>query len=410
MPLATTITKSRMIFPLTGRYAWARQRLLRLTNKVQCGRLSIFLPNGESHVLAGPKDGPKATLRLNKPGALARLLAGGGINFAESYIDGHWDTDTLSNLLEFALLNETAWNSSFIDKPITRLLSHFYHTSRPNTRRGSRQNIAAHYDLGNEFFASWLDETMTYSGGIFLSGEETLKEAQINKFDSLIKALKLSKEHHLLDIGGGWGGFACYAAETIGCQVTTVTISKEQHSFIEKKVRSKALTDRVRVLFQDYRDISGHYDRISVIEMFEAVGEQYWPSFFQRLRHLLKPSGLAILQTIVIRDEIFSAYKNRIDFIQRHIFPGGMLPSREQLVTLTAANGFTWRHDSSYRSDYARTLSMWLSRYENAESHLKTLDLNEQFHRTWRYYLSYCHAGFRTGRTNLLQTLISPHY
>lgn len=384
------------------------KQFLSLANRIIYGRLEVRTPARTSFFFQGIKTGPNVVLQLNRRRAIERLFSGGSTEFAKAYVDGDWDTDNLADFLYLATLNQESWDSKYNVSTLKLIFAKAMHRLRKNTRRGSKRNIAAHYDLGNSFYQSWLDKSMTYSTGLFFSGRETLEAAQINKFNRFIEQLDIRSEHHLLDIGGGWGGFACYAAEKVGCRVTTVTISAAQLAYTKDLIVSKGLTDTVTASLTDYRDIHGQFDRIASIEMFESVGEKYWPVFFRKMRHLLLPDGLALLQIIVMREELFSAYKNRVDFIQQHIFPGGMLPSLSRLHTLANDSQFYWKNDTSYRMDYAQTLSLWSQRFERAKHLLLLENFDEAFIRRWRYYLSYCEAGFRSGRTDLLQTLLSP--
>jgi cyclopropane-fatty-acyl-phospholipid synthase len=276
-----------------------------------------------------------------------------------------------------------------------------------NTRSGSRRNIEAHYDLGNDFYALWLDETMSYSAGRYDAGAVTLAEAQRDKYAALARMMDLRPEHHVLEIGCGWGGFAEYAAREIGCRVTGLTISPAQLDFARKRIERAGLSDKVDLQLLDYRDARGSYDRIASIEMFEAVGEAYWPTYFAQVRDLLKPGGKAGLQIISIRDDLFDSYRRRADFIQRYIFPGGMLPSPSRFEIEAAREDLAQEAVEDLSADYARTLRQWRDRFEAAEPAVSALGFDQRFIRMWRFYLAYCEAGFATGRTAVSQIVLS---
>jgi cyclopropane-fatty-acyl-phospholipid synthase len=285
--------------------------------------------------------------------------------------------------------------------------SRLSHLMNANTRAGAKRNIHAHYDLGNEFYSSWLDPSMTYSSAKFEDPRETLQEAQRNKYASLAQRIGLRPEHQLLEIGCGWGGFAEYAAKEIGCKVTGITISREQHDFARARIAKAGIGDKVEIRLEDYRDTKGAFDRIASIEMFEAVGEEYWPAYFDKIRSLLKPGGVAGLQIITIDERYFSAYRCSVDFIQKYVFPGGMLPSMTTLREQVARAGLTWRENTTFGQDYARTLATWRDRFTAAWDDIGRMGFDERFKRLWNYYLSYCEAGFRAGSIDVTQIAIA---
>jgi len=376
---------------------------LRIAERLRCGRLTIELPGGGRRVFEGPLSGPSALLVVRRTRAIRRLLIGGGAGFAEAYIDGDWHSPDLPRLLELLALNESAYDSLYRGQRWYRWLARVQHLLRSNSRRGSRRNILAHYDLGNRFYALWLDRTMTYSAALFPQGDAPLEEAQRTKYRSLAERLRLQAGHHLLELGCGWGGFAEFVAAEIGARVTAITISDQQHAFAAARIQAAGLADRVEVRLQDYRDVAGRYDRIAAIEMLEAVGERYWPLFFDKLRERLMPGGVAGLQVITIADRYFEAYRRGADFIQRHVFPGGMLPSPQALRQQVARAGLAERGMLSFGHDYARTLASWQQRFQAAWPQIHEAGFDRRFKRLWEYYLAYCEAGFRTGSTDVCQ-------
>jgi cyclopropane-fatty-acyl-phospholipid synthase len=276
-----------------------------------------------------------------------------------------------------------------------------------NTKAGSRKNIHAHYDLGNAFYAAWLDDSMTYSAGIYAPGDDDLRSAQQRKYRALAERIGIRRGDSVLEIGCGWGGFAEYAAREMGCTVTGLTISREQHDFAVARIAAAGLSDRVTIRMQDYRDERGVYDRIASIEMFEAVGEQYWATYFRQLHDRLKPGGTAGLQVITIKDESFAFYKKEIDFIRHYIFPGGMLPTPSHLHALGQRFGLPLVSERIFGLDYARTLADWRERFHAAWPNLTSMGFDERFRRMWEYYLSYCEAGFRSGNIDVRQVVFA---
>lgn len=377
---------------------------LRKASTLEHGRLSLDLPDGRSEMVLGPRPGPEAHLRLHRSRAIRRFLSGGSLGFAEAFVDGDWDSDDLPRLLELFCRNEQIWwDGADRNRSLARLRSRVVHALRRNSRRGSRRNILAHYDLGNAFFARWLDPDMIYSSARYACQDEPLDAAQRNKLRDIARLCGLRPGSELLEIGCGWGAFAELVAKETGARVTAITVSDEQHAFASARIQREGLNDRVEVRLQDYRDVDGRYDAIASIEMIEAVGERYWPVFFARLRDLLRPGGRVGLQAITIADRYFDGYRRGCDFIQRHIFPGGMLPSPGALSREMARAGLYERSRAAFAADYARTLAEWNRRFEAAWSEIRALGFDDRFRRLWLFYLSYCEAGFRAGYTDLLQ-------
>jgi cyclopropane-fatty-acyl-phospholipid synthase len=382
--------------------------LIKVLSKIEFGQISLVLPNGTSHLITGTKHNePKAIFRLRSAATARRLLVGGTIGLAESYMDGEWDSPSLVELLEIGARNENAIGSDIAGAILMRLINYMRHLARPNTKRGSRRNIQYHYDLGNTFYAPWLDSSMTYSSALFTDPAQSLSEAQNEKYRRLAESLALRSDHHVLEIGCGWGGFAAYAAQEIGCRVTALTISQEQFSFAKRRIKQLGLDDKVGIRLQDYRDIEGTYDRIASIEMFEAVGEQQWPLFFKIVRSRLKPNGKAALQIISIEDDRFDTYRRHPDFIQRYIFPGGMLPSPRVLRELIKDAGLNLQDEFTFGTSYAKTLALWQQRFQKSWPDLIGLGFDHRFKRMWEYYLAYCESGFNADAVDVGHYLLT---
>ena len=367
------------------------------------GSVTFELPDGGELEVVGPEPGPHARLIVRDFKFVRRTLASGDIGFAEGFMAGEWDTPDLSKLLEAFTLNFDEIGRLTQGNPLTRALNVVAHLLNRNSRRGSRRNIHAHYDLGNAFYSRWLDPSMTYSSARFERPGQTLSEGQRNKYASLARQIGLTRDQHVLEIGCGWGGFAEFAAREVGAQVTGITISPAQHEFASRRLFEAGLAERAEIRLVDYRDLDGEFDRVASIEMFEAVGEEYWPAYFGKIRDVLSPGGMAGLQIITIRDELFADYRSRADFIQKYIFPGGMLPSESRLREETGAAGLEWRDIVRFGQNYAETLAEWARSFEGAWDEIRSLGFDERFRRLWRFYLSYCEAGFRTERTNVVQ-------
>ncbi|RDD61389.1 SAM-dependent methyltransferase [Ferruginivarius sediminum] len=383
--------------------------LLTLVRRIRAGRLTLILPDGEQHTVIGSAPGPHAELSVHRMRMLRRLLTGGALGFAEAYMDGDSDSEDITALLALAAQNQTTLAGVLRGKFVSRACARLFHLLRPNTRRGARRNIAAHYDLGNDFYQAWLDPTMTYSAAVFAHPGQDLARAQEEKYRRMAGIADIRPEHHVLEIGCGWGGFAEFAAREIGCRVTGVTISEAQHDYARRRLADAGLDGRTEVALRDYRNLEGRYDRIVSIEMVEAVGEAWWPTFFQRLHDLLKPGGRVALQAITIADEVFPSYRRNTDFIQRYIFPGGMLPCPTALHDHAGAAGLRMEGAAAYGLDYAETLHRWQQAFERAWPGIAKMGFDERFRRMWRYYLAYCETGFREGRIDLYQIAFSRH-
>lgn len=372
---------------------WSLRRVFRGLLGIEIGRLDITLPDGRLVRFAGNQPGPQAHFAIRSYNFVKRLTAG-DVGFADGYIAGEWSTDDLP-----ALLGLLAANQKLIDRfaanRFVRLLQMARHALNRNSRAGSRRNIHAHYDLGNAFYEAWLDPGMTYSSGLAVNDD--LGGAQDRKNRAMAEAAGIERHHHVLEIGCGWGGFAEYAARTIGCKVTALTISQSQFDYAVRRISDAGLEDCVTVKLCDYRDETSSYDRIVSIEMFEAVGEAYWKTYFRTLHDRLKPGGRAALQVITVREDVFPRYRREMDYIRHYIFPGGMLPTPSHVKALGQEHGLVETHFHQFGSDYAATCRLWHERFEAAWPGIAPLGFDERFRRLWRYYLAYCEAGFSAG-------------
>ncbi|MDQ4135243.1 MAG: cyclopropane-fatty-acyl-phospholipid synthase family protein [Pseudomonadota bacterium] len=386
---------------------FAARRALGLAAGLVWGSLAVTIPDGRVLLFQGREPGLSAAMEIRSWRFAGRLARAGDLGFAEAYLRGEWDSPDLATFIELFARNRTLIETLLPDRPLVRVWQLFRHFLNRNTRGGARRNIHAHYDLGNRFYEAWLDRTMTYSSALFAPGDNDLASAQTRKYRALAEALELKPSHHVLEIGCGWGGFAAFAAEEIGCRVTGLTISKEQFAYARERIAAAGLSDRVEFKLQDYRDETGTYDCIASIEMFEAVGEAYWATFFRQMRDRLKAGGRAGLQVITIREESFANYRREIDFIRRYIFPGGMLPSPTIMRDLGARFSVPLSGERGFGLDYARTLSLWRSRFRAAWPQLVPLGFDERFRRLWEYYLAYCEAGFRTGNIDVKQMIFA---
>jgi cyclopropane-fatty-acyl-phospholipid synthase len=391
---------SRSSSPAPTRPSLAGWLLLRLLRRIEVGCIDVRLPTGESNTHVGSVAGPHAALVLHRWRTVWRLLVGGDLGFAEAYIDGDWSSPDLPSLIEWAALNETALGGGIRGTAAMRALNWLLHRRRANTRGGSRRNIVAHYDLGNDFYAAWLDSGMSYSSAIFDESDRSLEAAQVRKLDVVMERLLLTGGERVLEIGCGWGALAERLGHA-GCHVVGVTLSPAQLAYAQARVVASGLASRVTLRLQDYRDIAGTFDRIVSIEMLEAVGEAFWPRYFAKLREALAPGGLAVLQVISIDEARFDNYRRQPDFIQRHIFPGGMLPSLPALRGCIAGAELALESAEQFAGSYAATLAEWRRRFHRAWPDLRALGFDEAFRRKWDYYLAYCEGGFRAGAINV---------
>jgi cyclopropane-fatty-acyl-phospholipid synthase len=371
------------------------------------GTLTFVLPSGRELRIEGGAPGPDGRLIVRDFRFVNRVLASADIGFAEGFMAGEWETPDLSVLLEAFSLNFDRLEKLVTGHPLARAANVIAHALNRNSRGGARRNIHAHYDLGNAFYARWLDPGMTYSSARFEHPEQPLGEAQRHKYATMARQIGLTPGAHVLEIGCGWGGFAEYVARDIGARVTAITLSPAQHEFARRRLFDQGLGERADIRLMDYRDVEGQFDHVASIEMFEAVGESYWPAYFAKVREVLSPGGRAGLQIITIRDELFRAYRTRSDFLRKYIFPGGMLPSEARLREETDRAGLEWTAIARFGQNYAETLAQWAMSFESAWEDIRRLGFDERFRRLWRFYLSYCEAGFRAGRTNVVQLALA---
>ena len=369
--------------------------------RLRRGQLDITLPDGRVLRCGGVEDGPSAAMTIHDYKFGWRFLRAGDIGIAESYLRREWDTPNLTQFLYVFCVNHDLSGTMLADRPLTRFLQHVRHWFNRNTKRQAKRNIFAHYDIGNEFYSAWLDPTMTYSSALFEPDTRDLTAAQQNKYRRLAEAIDLQPGHELLEIGCGWGGFAEYAAAHCGAKVVGLTISAEQRDFARARIARAGLDDKVDIRFQDYRDERGLYDRIVSIEMIEAVGEEHWPTYFKAVHDRLKPGGTAAIQAITIDEAEFEGYKSGPDFIQRFIFPGGMLLTKEAMQKQGDRAGLILEKVETFGLSYARTLRLWCERFLERWPMIAPLGYDEEFKRKWVYYLCYCEAGFTEGNIDV---------
>ncbi len=394
----SAVAQERANVPISG-LGWRERRIAGALKQAfgssAHGRLQVEFPSGGC-VTAGGGTGPAARMKLASFKPVWRLATRGSLGLAESYMRAEIDTPDLGAVLRFLNMNYASVQSASGGVSRARLSDIWWHRRRDNTRRGSRRNIAAHYDLGNEFYALWLDPSMTYSSGIFRAQDTTLDAAQEEKYRVVLDALGLGPGSRLLEIGCGWGGLAERAAAK-GVHVTGLTLSKEQLCYARQRLATAGLAGREDLRLEDYRDCSGAFDRIASIEMIEAVGEAHWPQYFEMIARRLKPGGKAVIQSITIDERYFETYRLQADFIQRYIFPGGMLPTVVRMREEAARAGLKFETVERFGTSYAVTLNHWRARFQDRWPEIKRLGFDERFRRMWLYYLTYCEVGFECG-------------
>ena len=379
-----------------------RARLRLLTE----GTLTIRTADGSE--VYGSGEAPHARVEVRDPAFWRAVALGGHVGAVEAYAFGQWTTSELTAVVRLFVRNRELLDG--LETGLARLVQPvraIAHALNRNTRGGSARNIRAHYDLGNDFFAHFLDDTMTYSAGIFERPGSTMRDASIAKYDRLCRKLELSSSDHVVEIGSGWGGFAIHAATTYGCRVTTTTISHEQHALATARVAAAGLEDRVTVLLEDYRQLDGQYDKLVSIEMVEAVGHHYFATYFERCASLLKPHGLAAIQAITIQDRLYESARREVDFIKRYIFPGSCIPSVSVLTAAAAPTDLRLVHLDDLTPHYAETLRRWRARFQGAWSEIEKLGFDERFRRIWDFYFCYCEGGFDEAVLGSVQMLFS---
>ena len=366
-------------------------------DRLECGQFDLTTPDGRTRVFGGRKPGPSAALTLRDWSAVRSIVTDGDIGFAEGYQACLWESANLQDLLSLAMVNENVIDKFIFGSSPARMLSCLRQLLRSNTLKGSRRNISAHYDLGNDFYSLWLDPSMTYSSALFCHPGQGLAEAQANKYDRILDHMG-ARSGTVLEIGCGWGGFAAHASERGDYSFKGITLSERQREYAAGKLGGNA-----HIALEDYRHQQGKYDSIVSIEMFEAVGERYWKTYFDKIAGLLKPGGRAVVQTITIADNRFERYRNSGDFIRKYIFPGGMLPSPSRFADAAARSGLRVADRFDFGQDYAQTLERWLGNFDARRLEVQDLGYDEGFIRMWRFYLAACIAGFRTRRTDVMQ-------
>ncbi len=366
---------------------------------------TIDLTDASGTTRLGRDSDLSVALHVHRPAFFRHAVLGGSLSVAESYLRGDWDCDDLTTLFRIFLRNpETTDQLNRGVSQITKLVNRFYHAWHANSKAGSKRNIHAHYDLGNEFFRLMLDETLAYSSGIFVSPTSTLYESSVEKFDCICRKLDLQPQDHLLEIGTGWGGLAVHAAKNYGCRVTTATISRQQFNVAQERIAEAGLSDRVTLLLQDYRDLTGQFDKLVSVEMIEAVGHRYFDRYFRKCSELLKPDGTFVLQGIVMPDHSYTRYLKSVDFIQKYVFPGGCLPSMSSILESTArVTNLRFVHGEDFGPHYARTLRGWRQRFHEHLDEVRELGYPDRFLRMWDYYLCYSEAAFDERYTGVVQ-------
>ena len=384
-------------------------RVFGLVGKLNSGRVDFILPDGRRFRAEGLKPGPVAEVTINNPDVFARLVREGDLGFCDAYLDGWWTTPDLQAFMDFIHADNDDMYDGFPGMALVRAWEKARFWFQSNTKRQALKNISYHYDLGNDFYSLWLDETMTYSSALFNTSQESLEKAQIAKYASMVDQMGVQPGDHVLEIGCGWGGFAEYAAKERGLKVTGLTISKEQLEYAQKRIKRNGLSDKVNLKLQDYRDETGVYDGVASIEMFEAVGEKYWPVYFDKIKQCLKPGKQATLQIITIQDARWEVYRKSVDFIQKYIFPGGMLPSPSVLRKEVNRAGLSVQHSIEFGKSYSQTLRRWFEVFNNKWDNISAMGFDDRFRRMWNFYLTSCAATFESGNCDVTQiTLQKP--
>ncbi len=371
--------------------------------KFPYGSITIEWPDGFTDNISAKKRGPHAHLKITDNNVIKEIIHGGSVKFAELYMDKRILSKNLTSLLYYCALNNDQAEETFKISFIKYLYNKFLHFKNRNTQIQAKKNVSYHYDLGNQFYRYWLDKSMTYSSAIFSNQHDKLELAQKNKYKKLAELSGVKNGDTILEIGCGWGGFSEFLGNNFDCKITAITISKEQFNFAKKRIEEANLSKKVTILFCDYRNIEGEFDKIVSIEMFEAVGKDYWNVFFNKIESILKPNGNIGLQLITIDDKIYDVYKKNPDFIQKYIFPGGMLPSFKTLENVISNNSLYIESVNSYANDYAKTLSLWKQEFNKNWKNIEKLGFDETFNLMWNYYLSYCEGGFLSKNIDLKQ-------
>ncbi|MBM1814722.1 SAM-dependent methyltransferase [Pseudosulfitobacter pseudonitzschiae] len=381
-------------------------RVFAMTQGMNNGRVDFVLPDGRTFRAEGKNPGPVAELRIHNNDLFARLIREGDLGFCDAYLDEWWSTPDLQAFMDLVHADNDSIYDGFPGMGLVRFVERFRFWLQRNNRTQARKNISYHYDLGNEFYGLWLDDTMTYSSALFKTGQESHEAAQIAKYASMIDQMGAQRGDHILEIGCGWGGFAEYAAKERGIRVTGLTISEEQFKYARERIEKAGLSDMVEFKLQDYRDEKGTYDGIASIEMFEAVGEQYWPAYFNTVRERLKPGKNATLQIITVQDRRWEVYKRGVDFIQKYIFPGGMLPSPKALRDQVIKAGLSIERSIEFGPSYSISLRRWHETFNERWDQIAAMGFDDRFRRMWNFYLTSCAATFESANCDVTQITI----
>jgi len=378
-----------------------------VARRLDHGRLDFVLPDGRRFRVEGTKPGPVAELVIHNPDTFARLIREGDLGFCDAYLEGWWSTPDLQAFMDLIHEGNEGVYDGYPGMGLIRAWEKLRFWWQSNSKTQAKKNIEYHYDLGNDFYRLWLDDTMTYSSALFRTGQESLERAQIQKYESMVDQMGAEPGDHVLEIGCGWGGFAEYAARERGLRVTSLTISRAQHDYAVERITAAGLSDRVEIKLQDYRDERGVYDGIASIEMFEAVGEKYWPVYFDTLRERLKPGCHATLQIITVQDKRWDVYKRGVDFIQKYIFPGGMLPSPSILRAEVERAGLKIKGSIEFGQSYSDTLRRWHETFNDRWDEVAQMGFDDRFRRMWNFYLTSCAGSFKGGNCDVTQITVT---
>jgi cyclopropane-fatty-acyl-phospholipid synthase len=377
---------------------YASDKFLKTLDQIQAGSVSVTMPDGKTYDFQGANDGAHATITMHDWRVISNLAAKGDVGFAEDYRDGLWETNNLENIIALGIQNKGSLDDYVLGSRMGRVREALSYFLKLNTKRGSKKNIHAHYDLGNAFYQLWLDPTMTYSSALFGENKRDLVQGQHNKYDRIVDLLD-RQSGSVLEIGCGWGGFAERSLDRGDFDIRGVTLSEEQYDYAGQRLDGR----QANIVLEDYRDQKGKFDNIVSIEMFEAVGEMYWSTYFDKVKSLLSEKGKAVIQTITMHEDEFDQYRKGSDFVRSFIFPGGMLPSVSKFKEKAALSGLKAGDEFLFGKDYAQTLRLWLQTFDAKIDEIKAQGFDERFIRLWRFYLAGCAAGFETGRTNVMQ-------
>ena len=382
-------------------------QVFQTVSKLKNGRLEFHLPDGRIFRAEGQNPGPLGICEVHDPDIFARLIREGDLGFCDAYLEGGWSTPDLQALMDAVHADNDEVYDGFLGMALVRAYEKLRFWMQGNSKRQAKKNISYHYDLGNEFYGLWLDDTMTYSSALFETGQESTEAAQRAKYAALADKIGVKTGDHVLEIGCGWGGFAEYAAKERGARITGLTISREQHDYAVARMARQGLSDRVEIRMQDYRETRGQFDGIASIEMFEAVGEKYWPIFFSTVRDRLKPGAVAAMQIITVQDVRWQVYRRGVDFIQKYIFPGGMLPCPSVLRQQVEAAGLLFSGSHEFGESYSQTLRRWHETFNDSWDDVAAQGFDDRFRRMWNFYLTSCAASFHSGNTDVTQISVT---